>query len=105
MPRTRRERERLNRLYRRRDYLRDLARRGQTNTYDDAEESALTWVLDYADEADRDRAALDQVRTLLHSEQVEKFRDEAARGTVALPYASNRYMRLVDDLRAAIGGA
>lgn len=50
----------------------------------------------------RAESALAAVRALVTSEQAEQYRDEACRGVVALPYASNRYVRLLDDLRAVL---
>ena len=52
--------------------------------------------------AERAEAALADLRALAHSPESDKFRDEACRNAVALPYASNRYVRLLDDLRALL---
>lgn len=57
--------------------------------------------------AERDRlaAAVERVEALVFSDQSDQFRSEAARGKVALPYASNRYLWLLDDLRSALSDA
>lgn len=52
--------------------------------------------------AEAAESALAAVRALVTSEQANQYRDEACRGVVALPYASNRYVRLLDDIRAAL---
>lgn len=50
----------------------------------------------------RDRERLAKVEALVRGTEVDEWRREAAMGTAELPYANNRYFRLVDDLRAAL---
>lgn len=54
--------------------------------------------------AERDalRAQVAAVAALAHSDESDRFRKEAALGRVTLPYASNRYMQLLDRIRAAL---
>lgn len=61
-------------------------------------------VEDLLDEVESLRGVVAAVEGLARSEQADRFRDEAARGVAQMPYASNRYLRLLDDLRAALDG-
>lgn len=53
-------------------------------------------------EVQRLRERVEAVERLVTSPEANQFRDEAARGSAKLPYASNRYLRLVDDLRRVL---
>ena len=73
------------------------------------EESSANWQQLHNNQHDRRKAAekelaglVAKIEALAHSPETDKYRDEACRGVVALPYASNRYVRLLDDLRALI---
>ncbi len=58
---------------------------------------------DRAEAAERALATLrEDVAALVTGPTADAWHDEAARGTAVLPYASNRYVRLVDDIRAAL---
>lgn len=48
-------------------------------------------------------ATLDRLRMLVFSEEASRFRDEASRHVVGQPYADNRYLRLLDDVRRILG--
>ena len=58
-----------------------------------------------ARERDEARAVVERVRALVRNEKADEFRAEAARGVAQLPYANNRYVRLLDDIRAVIDTA
>ena len=45
------------------------------------------------------------VEALVNSAEAEKFRDDACRHVVQQPYADNRYVRLLDDIRALLRDA
>lgn len=45
------------------------------------------------------------VEALVWSDDAKRWRDQAARGTAEMPYAANRYVILVDALRAALAGS
>lgn len=45
---------------------------------------------------------LAQIRSLVTSAEAVQYRDEACRHAVAQPYADNRYVRLLDDVRAVV---
>lgn len=53
-------------------------------------------------ERDQDRAVLEQIRKLVHSPEAEERRNDACRHVVSQPYADNRYVRLLDDIREAL---
>lgn len=46
--------------------------------------------------------AADDVRRIVFSEEATRFRAQANKHTVGLPYADNRYVRLLDDVRGAV---
>lgn len=52
-----------------------------------------------SEQTDRQITAL---RKLAFSDEVNQFRDEAAFGRAVLPYASNRYLRLLDAMREVL---
>ena len=49
--------------------------------------------------------AVAAVEALVFSEQADEYRAAACQHVVAQPYADNRYVRLLDDVRAAIAAA
>jgi len=52
--------------------------------------------------AARDAEWAVKLRRLAYAPETDVYRDEACRGTVQQPYANNRYIRLLDDLRALV---
>jgi hypothetical protein len=54
--------------------------------------------------ADDSESMLTRIRALVHSTEADQYRDQACRHTVEQPYADNRYVRLLDAIRAALAG-
>jgi hypothetical protein len=48
------------------------------------------------------RARVAAVERIVRDPQADTYRDEATRHAVAQPYADNRYVRLLDDVRAVL---
>jgi len=48
---------------------------------------------------------LAKVRAVAFAPQADQFRDEACRHAVKQPYADNRYVRLLDEIRDLVRGA
>ena len=75
--------------------FKDMARRSQ--------QMSRVWEAEERGEAaEAAEAKLTAIRELVHSAAADQYRDEACRGVVELPYASNRYVRLLDDVRALL---
>lgn len=82
--------------------------------YEQATASALIGLLKALADSEDERAArlqtplvdetLAQVRGLVFGPTVIMHRSEAVAHAVDQPYADNRYVRLVDDLREILGG-
>jgi hypothetical protein len=51
--------------------------------------------------AERD-ALRERLEAIVRDPQADLYRDEATRHAVAQPYADNRYVRLLDDVRAVL---
>lgn len=55
-----------------------------------------------AGEAAGRAAVVERVDAVVHAPETDRFRAEANQHTVEQPYADNRYVRLLDDLRALV---
>jgi len=47
-------------------------------------------------------ALQERLEAIVRSPEADQYRDEATRHAVAQPYADNRYVRLLDDVRAVL---